>query len=359
MGLFRKQRYKLENFIYQKLYGKEIDFDDFRLKENTFSGKKLSIMYLTNFDGSFGINNNVIPLKKFGNLYRFEMTKKPHCKTWYHKKEQINQEMLKFVQKTMSEVKIDVILCYLAGYNTTPKVLKEIRNYNVPMINECLDDEFKFRDKIGKDGHRRGMQKIAKYFDLCLTSSKSAIVKYLVEGSKPLIRDYGVNEKIYKNLGLPKKYDVGFVGADYGIRRKYIKFLQANGVNVYAKGEGWENGFADSNEMIEIFCQSKIVLGFSTVGKKNEIFILKGRDFEVPFTGSFYITGYHNDLKDYFELGKDIETYKSKEELLQKVQYYLNNEQEREKIAQTGYTKCLENYTSKKTYEKIFGYLGL
>ncbi|MDZ7817343.1 MAG: glycosyltransferase [Aliarcobacter sp.] len=71
--------------------------------------------------------------------------------------------------------------------------------------------------------------------------------------------------------------------------------------------------------MIEIFNKSKIVLGFSTVGKNDNIFILKGRDFEVPLTGSFYITGYHNELKEYFELGIDIETYTSKENLLEKL----------------------------------------
>lgn len=120
-----------------------------------------------------------------------------------------------------------------------------------------------------------------------------------------------------------------------------------------------ENGFATDDEMIKIFNQSKIVLGFATVGKNDDIFILKGRDFEVPLTGSFYITGYHDELKEYFELGQDIETYSSKENLLEKVQYYLANEEEREKIAQHGYEKCLAKYTAKESYEKVFGYLGL
>ena len=111
--------------------------------------------------------------------------------------------------------------------------------------------------------------------------------------------------------------------------------------------------------MVEIFNKSKIVLGFATVGKNDNIFILKGRDFEVPLTGSFYITGYHDELQEYFEIGKDIETYTSKEDLLEKVKYYLKNDKQREDIANSGYKKCLENYTAKKSYEKVFGYLGL
>ena len=111
--------------------------------------------------------------------------------------------------------------------------------------------------------------------------------------------------------------------------------------------------------LVEIFNQSKIVLGFSTVGKNDDINILKGRDFEVPLTGSFYITGYHEELKEYFELGKDIETYTSKEDLLKKVKYYLENDEERENIAKMGYEKCIKKYTAKESYEKVFGYLGL
>ena len=160
-------------------------------------------------------------------------------------------------------------------------------------------------------------------------------------------------------MNLKKEYDVSFIGANYGVRKDYIKFLTDNGISVYTKGQGWDNGFADDDEMIEIFCKSKIVLGFATVGKNDDIYILKGRDFEVPLTGSMYITGYHEELKEYFELGKDIETYKSKEELLQKIKYYLENDLEREKIAKYGYEKCLNNYTAKKAYEKVFGYLGL
>ena len=82
-----------------------------------------------------------------------------------------------------------------------------------------------------------------------------------------------------------------------------------------------EDCFSQTDEeMIEVFNKSKIVLGFATVGSNDDIYILKGRDFEVPLTGSFYITGNHDELKEYFNTGKDIETYTSKEDLLKKNQ---------------------------------------
>lgn len=359
--MLKKLKLDLENFLYQLKYKHKLVLENYRIKQNNFSQKRLNIIYLSYFDSTFSINNTLKPLEDLGNVFRFEMTKTPHEKSWYTKKEKTlrNQEMLNFVKEITKNHTIDVIVCYLSGHSTTPQTLQKLKQFNIPMINEALDDERKFVSRRGKDGIKRGLRDVCKYFDLSLTTSKSAIIKYLVEGANVMYKDYAGNEKIYINLQLEKQYDVGFVGASYGIRGEYIKYLQENAINVYAKGSGWENGFAEPDEMIEIFNKSKIVLGFATVGKNDDIYILKGRDFEVPLTGSFYITSYHEELKEYFEPGKDIETYVSKEDLLKKVKFYLKNEHLREKIAESGYKKCLSNYTAKKSYEKVFGYLGL
>lgn len=179
-------------------------------------------------------------MQEIGQVFNFEMTKTAHSKDWYKNKEKINQNMLDFIEKTVQHNKIDVIVCYLSGHNTTPKVLKQIRSYGIPMINEGLDDERKFVSRKGKDGLRRGNKDICKYFDLSLTTSKSAIMKYLVEGGHPMYKDYAGNEKIYKKLNLNKEYDLGFVGASYGVRSEYIQYLQNHGINVFAKGSGWK-----------------------------------------------------------------------------------------------------------------------
>ncbi|MDZ7817345.1 MAG: hypothetical protein U5K55_01490 [Aliarcobacter sp.] len=74
------------------------------------------------------------------------MTRIPHQKSWYSEniKKQRNEEMLKFVEEVILNNKIDVIVCYLSGHNTYPEILKKIKSYNIPMVNEALDDERKF-----------------------------------------------------------------------------------------------------------------------------------------------------------------------------------------------------------------------
>lgn len=357
--MLKKIKYVIENYIYKFRYGKEIDLEEFSIKENNFSGKSLNIIYLSYFDGPYSYNNVVKVLEELGDVFRYEMTQNPHEKDWYLRKDRINKEMLKFIQKTIEKNKIDVIVCYLSGHSTSPKVLNTIKSYKIPMINESLDDERKFKSRKGKDGIYRGNKDICKYFNITLTTSKSAIIKYLVEGGRPLYKDYCGNEKIYRKLNVLKEYDVSFIGASYGVRGEYIEYLQNNGINVYTKGNGWNNGFATDKEMIDIFNKSKIVLGFSTVGRNDDIFILKGRDFEVPLTGSFYLTRYHEELEVYFDITKEIGVYTSKSDLLDKVRYYLEHEENREIIANNAYKKCLEKYTAKASYEKVFGFLGL
>ena len=357
--MLRKFRKNLENKFYSFINRGNINLSDYKITNNRFSGKKLNVIILTYADHSFVKNNSIDVLREFGEVFLYVMTPKTHEKDWYTKKQKVNESMLDFVYKITKDNKIDVIVCHLSGHSTTPVILEKIRELNIPIVNESLDDEVKFRSRKGKDGYYRGMKDICKFFDVSLTTSKNAIVKYLVEGGNPIYKNYSGNENIYKNLETKKEFDVSFIGQGYGIRKEYIDFLLKNKINVYTKGPGWPSGFATDEEMVKIFNKSKIVLGFSTVGKGDDVYILKGRDFEVPLTGSFYITGYHSELKEYYDLERDIETYISKEELLKKVIYYLNNEAEREKIAYRGYRKCIEKYTAKKSYEKLFGYLGL
>lgn len=72
------------------------------------------------------------------------------------------------------------------------------------------------------------------------------------------------------------------------------------------------------------------------------------RLFEVTGTGSFLLTQYHDNISQYFKPGVEIETFKDGLELLDKVAYYLKNEEKREQIALAGQRRCIEQYGMKK-----------
>ncbi len=55
---------------------------------------------------------------------------------------------------------------------------------------------------------------------------------------------------------------------------------------------------------------SKINLGFGGIAGYEEIYCLKGRDFEFPMSAGLYLTEYHPELEKFFDVGEEIMTYK-------------------------------------------------
>ncbi len=72
---------------------------------------------------------------------------------------------------------------------------------------------------------------------------------------------------------------------------------------------------------------------------------LSQRVWDILACGGFLLTNYQAEIPDYFEIGKDLETYESMEELEEKVRYYLAHEDERMEIAIRGYEKVAAHHS--------------
>ena len=93
-----------------------------------------------------------------------------------------------------------------------------------------------------------------------------------------------------------------------------------------------------TTEMPKIFHLSKINLNLTSKPIRTGLPL---RIWDILSAGGFLLTNYQEELPQYFEIGKDLEVYTSQEELLEKIEYYLNHEEERAAIAQNGYSKIL------------------
>lgn len=69
------------------------------------------------------------------------------------------------------------------------------------------------------------------------------------------------------------------------------------------------------------------------------------RIFDIMGCGGFLITNHQAELTDFFEIGKDLESYNSLDELIEKCHYYLHHEKERQQIAYHGYQTICEYHT--------------
>jgi len=60
----------------------------------------------------------------------------------------------------------------------------------------------------------------------------------------------------------------------------------------------------------------------------------------VPATGAFLVTDYSPELDEYYRIGEEIVCFNGKEDLADKLSYFLKNESKREAIALKGYLRA-------------------
>lgn len=106
----------------------------------------------------------------------------------------------------------------------------------------------------------------------------------------------------------------------------------------------YKGGLDYWTEMPKVFNQSKINLNFTIPNIKSGIPL---RVWDVMGSGGFLLTNRQTEMKLFFEEGKNIVTFGSYKEMMDKASYYLNHESEREEIAKNS----LELIKKFHTYE--------
>ena len=202
---------------------------------------------------------------------------------------------------------------------------------------------------------------LAFFVDYPLASHMEHFWKYEANNIPNVFSTFGVNTGNFKPINSEKKYDVTFIGTPIEDRAEMIKHLIGNGINVRIFGGGWYSypelaqnygGKLSTEEMNEIINQSKINLNFSkTIGGKTGF---KAKVFEVCACKSFLLSEYFTGYLNYLKEDEEIVTFRDKEQLLEKVRYYLSNEKERENIAMGAYKKVIKNYSIEQEFKKIF-----
>ncbi len=112
-------------------------------------------------------------------------------------------------------------------------------------------------------------------------------------------------------------------------------------------------------QICSVFSSYEVVLNFSNVwadGRSGSKLIphVRLRDFEAPMCRSCYLTGYTDEIAEFYELGKEIDTYRTQEELVDKTKYYLNHPTEAEKLREAGYQRALRDHTWQSRFNQLF-----
>lgn len=135
-------------------------------------------------------------------------------------------------------------------------------------------------------------------------------------------------------LAKDKKYDF----------RLYTGSVIPKGSNlIYPAKRG--GGYIDYiSQMPSVFSKSRININITLKTIRTGIPL---RALDILACGGFLLTDPQEELYEYFSEGEEFEAYRSIEECLEKIDFYLNHEEARSSIAQKGYEKCSERFALK------------
>ena len=108
----------------------------------------------------------------------------------------------------------------------------------------------------------------------------------------------------------------------------------------------------------------ELVLNFSNVwtdGQPGSPLIphVRLRDFEAPMCRTCYLTGHTEEITEFYEVGKEIETYRTKDELVDKSRFLLSHPDAAESLREAGYQRALCDHTWVRRFEELFRKTGL
>lgn len=226
--------------------------------------------------------------------------------------------------------------CKVFGYNNDDPFSLEYPNYVWRYYKKSIpryDHIFSYRWKNIEDYKSVGYDKVS------------------------LLRSYYLKDKnFYIEDISPNNYqcDVIFIGhfEDDG-RDEAIKLLVENGIDLKLYGTGWEMSgyhdfFIEKMGIIKpLYDDYNLALNSAQIAL---VFLSKlnndtytRRCFEIPATKTMMMAEYTNDLNSMFEEGRDAEYFRNKEELLEKIKYYLAHPEIIREIGQNGYDRLLND----------------
>lgn len=72
---------------------------------------------------------------------------------------------------------------------------------------------------------------------------------------------------------------------------------------------------------------------------------INGRTYETLGTQTFLLTNETYRLSEFFKIGKELQVYTDYNDLSEKIKYYIEHEDERNKIAEAGFINAIENHS--------------
>jgi hypothetical protein len=316
------------------------------------------------------------------------------------------EKTVTFVRNAQKKRRISFFLSYLYPCQIEESGIGELQKNGIPCVNFFCDNVREF-NQIPKAFHK---------FDLNWVPEYEALPMYQKAKTRHmhLPMPCWVEPKWRREVQTHSESLPTFIGSADILRRELLGKAIACGADIVIRGPGWKNPESSScisrNEnlffnQIQNFKQSgllgllakaidktwhirpkqidpkrmldpvsgsnyviatreaKVTIGINRVpiSRRPLRFPLsysRLRDIEAPMLGACYLTEWTHGLGKLYDLGTEIESYRSPEELAEKLQMLAGNLQLRSKLRRLGQQRALQDHTVAASLRKITLFLG-
>ncbi len=356
------------------------------------------------------------PMYQWQRIHIFDELKHHDCQIevfnplQYSNSDEANECLEEYIKNN----KIDLFMTPHNEDDLYIQTIQMIKNNGIPTLLICFDN------LIVPYYHKR----ICKYFDLVWLTSIETKKMFDKWGANTIFMPYAANPfKFYPDSN-NEINSISFIGTPYGSRANKINLLSENGIKVYLhaniqnQSNNKENiNKIDNNSLIRyikpaynllrfpigrrvIFAAvkqkfmkkrilniyndnliikpivpleelpklySKYAISLSSTEARNTgilnnpVSIINLRSFEIPMSGGLQICAYSEELASYFEEDKEIIFYRTEKEFIEKVNYYLNNEnvEIRKEMKLLARKRAQNEHTWFCRFKNIFDYFEL
>lgn len=271
----------------------------------------------------------------------------------------------------IQKFKPDYILGYCYGYLNNEELTKDLINNKDYTFIHYFADEPKSKFAYTQ---RPEMYELLKTTDAKIFIWDS---EFLNDFDNSHFLALAVEPKLYKTTFKGFQHSISFVGRPLTEKRQRIltQLIKRYGkISIFCYKDHFERsineitekgllteseldyykasykGFVKTEaELARIYNSTKVNINVTEQGINN----INYRVFEVLASSGFLITDEMKDLYTLFEVGKELEVYKNEEELFDKIDFYLKNQNLAQAIARWGRKNVVNNHTFKERAEKI------
>ncbi len=336
-------------------------------------------------------------------------------------RKRMNQGLLKFVEDRSRKAPVDLLITYFWRHHTDGKVIDKIRDMGVRCVNFGCNNLHQFHLVKPLIGHydyhwvtERDAVKLftdaggaavrvqmganpkyyfpvdtAKIYDMSFTGScygersdvfdkvARAGIAFHVFGFR-----WGSKRSFHRIIGeqlIPWRVLYKYEGAGLEAGREELirQVLETEHLVRRLGGIGFEkwpahhpeflpllHGPIPFKDMVRLFSESRISMNFSACGnpsdmRKGRLVQVKLRDFEAPMSGAVLFTEYQDELKEFYEIDKEIVCYHDVPDLIEKAKRLLAEPDEAARIGAAARARSLRDHTWQNRFQELFSKLKL